>query len=98
MNGRFWDDLRPDEKALPIDAARAAITANRGLNPIIEASDRGLPALKQRMEVYIPTAAELMAFRQASEPTVKAYIQNSFRAEGSELLDALSAGIEAANN
>jgi hypothetical protein len=54
--------------------------------------------LKQRMQVYVPTAAELRAFRQASEPAVKAYIQNSFGAEGSELLDALSAAIEAANN
>jgi tripartite ATP-independent transporter DctP family solute receptor len=96
MNGAFWNDLGSQDKALVDDAARAAIVANRGFNRILEASDRGLPALKQRMDVYLPSAIELNAFRRASEPAIRAYIDKIFGREGSELLDSLSGAIEEA--
>jgi TRAP-type C4-dicarboxylate transport system substrate-binding protein len=94
MNGRFWDDLSARDKALIDDAARAAIIANRGFNRLIEASERGLPALKQHMDVYVPTAAELNAFREAAEPAVRAYIEKTFGHEGTDLLESLLAAIQ----
>jgi tripartite ATP-independent transporter DctP family solute receptor len=97
MNGKFWNDLSALDKALVDDAARSAIIANRGLNRIIEASERGLPALKQRMDIYVPTPAEVRAFRQAADPAVRAYIEKTFGAEGTELLNSLSAAIEDAS-
>ena len=96
MNGKFWDGLSAHDKELVDDAARAAIIANRGFNRILEASERGLPALKQRMEIYSPTDAELSAFRQASEPAVRAYIEKNFGAEGLDLLNALAAALDQA--
>ena len=55
-----------------------------------------MPALKQRMEIYSPTDAELSAFRQASEPAVRAYIEKNFGAEGLDLLNALAAALDQA--
>jgi tripartite ATP-independent transporter DctP family solute receptor len=97
-NGKFWDELSARDKELVYDAARAGIVANRGFNRILEASERGLPALRQHMQVYSPTEAELSAFRQASEPAVRTYIEKNFGAEGLELLNALSTAIGEAKN
>jgi hypothetical protein len=62
---------------------------------VIEASDRGLPHLAQRMEVYTPTAAEREAFREAAQPAVRKVIVERFGAEGEEMLNAFLAAIEA---
>lgn len=89
MNGPFWNSLTADEQAAVNNAARSAIIAGRGLSRIIDSSDRGLAALKQRMDVYIPTKPELAAFRDATQPPIKAYIGTTFGDEGLRLMDAL---------
>lgn len=98
MNVEFWNKLSEEQRALVDDASHSAIVADRGLNRIIEASDRGLPSLKQRMDVYVPSQTELVQFREAAEPAVKEYIQKTFGSEGAELQDALVAAIEQTRN
>lgn len=95
INKEFFDSLTPEEQAVVRYAARSAIVAGRGMARVIEASDRGLPHLAQRMEVYTPTAAEREAFREAAQPAVRKVIVERFGAEGEEMLDAFLAAIEA---
>lgn len=99
FNKQFFDGLSAGEKEVVKAAARSAIVACRGINRIIEASDRGLPALAQKMQVYSPTPAELAKFRELTQPAVKAQIVKSFGAEGEALMkDFLAAVDKAAKN
>ena len=97
INKGFWDDLTPAEQDVVQYAARSAIVAGRGISRIIEASDRGLPALAKNMEVYTPTAEEKAAFREAAQPAVREYIVKTFGAKGEEMLNAFLDAIEKAS-
>lgn len=52
VNKQFFDGLSAAEKDVVKAAARSAIVACRGINRIIEASDRGLPALAAKSRPY----------------------------------------------
>ena len=77
-------------------AAESAIVACRGINRIIEASERGLPALAQKMQIYTPTKAEIAKFRELAQPAVKAQISKSYGKEGEALLADFQAAIDKA--
>ena len=96
VNKSFFDGLSAAEKDVVKAAARSAIVACRGINRIIEASDRGLPALAQKMQVYTPTAAEIAKFRELAQPAVKAQIAKSFGAEGEALMKEFLAAVDKA--
>ncbi|MCX7249362.1 MAG: DctP family TRAP transporter solute-binding subunit [Burkholderiales bacterium] len=96
LNKPFFDGLSAHEKDVVKAAARSAIVASRGINRIIEASDRGLPALAQKMQIYSPTAAEIAKFRALAQPAVKAQISKSYGKEGDALLAEFEAAIEKA--
>jgi tripartite ATP-independent transporter DctP family solute receptor len=97
LNKPFFDGLSAHEKEVVKAAARSAVVASRGINRIIEASDRGLPALAQKMQIYAPTAAEIAKFRALAQPAVKAQISKSYGKEGEELLAAFEAAIDKAS-
>jgi len=94
INADFYASLTPEEQAVVNYAARSAIVAGRGLARAIEASDRGLPALAKRMEIYTPTPAEREAFRAASQPAVKQVIAEEYGQEGVALMNDFLAAIE----
>jgi tripartite ATP-independent transporter DctP family solute receptor len=96
INKKFLDGLTPYEKQVVQAAARSAIVSGRGISRIIEASERGLPALQAKMEVYAPTPDELKVFREAAQPAVKAYIEKTFGEEGKEMMGAFLSAIDAA--
>lgn len=96
FNKQFFDGLSASEKDVVKAAARSAIVACRGINRIIEASDRGLPALAQKMQVYTPTAAEIAKFRELAQPAVKAQIVKSYGAEGEALMKEFLAAVDKA--
>jgi tripartite ATP-independent transporter DctP family solute receptor len=95
INADFYGSLSEQEKGVVDYAARSAIVAGRGLARVIEASDRGLPALEKRMEVYTPSADERAAFRAASQPVVKQVIAEQFGAEGEAMMNAFLDAIAA---
>lgn len=97
VNREAWEGLTPEEQNVVQYAARSGIVAGRGISRIIEASDRGLPALAKSMEVYTPTAEEKAAFRAAAQPAVRQHIVDTFGAKGEEMLDAFLGAIEAAS-
>lgn len=96
INKSFFDGLTAQEKDVVKAAAESAIVACRGINRIIEASERGLPALAQKMQVYTPTKAEIAKFRELAQPAVKAQITKSFGKEGEAMLADFQAAIDKA--
>lgn len=97
MNQKFYDSLTDQEKDVVNYAAVSAIVAGRGISRIIEASDRGLPALAKKMEIYTPTPAEKAQFREAAAPAVKAYIVQSLGKEGEDMLNAFLSAVDQAS-
>ena len=97
MNKGFFDGLSASEKEVVKAAAESAIVACRGINRIIEASERGLPALAQKMQIYTPTKAEIAKFRELAQPAVKAQIAKSFGKEGEAMLADFQAAIDKAS-
>ena len=97
MNKGFYDGLSPQEKEVVKAAAESAIVACSGINRIIEASERGLPALAQKMQIYTPTKAEIAKFRELAQPAVKAQIAKSYGKEGEALLADFQAAIDKAS-
>lgn len=93
INGKFFNSLTKDEQHVVQNAAKSAIVANRGISRIIEASDKGLPALSKKMTVTTLTPAEKAVFRDAALPSVEAYIADTFGKEGQDMLGALKEAV-----
>ncbi len=93
MNQSFFDGLTPAEKDVVNYASKSAIVAGRGIARIIEASDRGLPALSKKMEVYALTPEEKAKFREIAVPVVKAYITEALGKDGEKLMNDFLAAI-----
>ena len=98
MNKDFWDSLSDSEKEVVTYAARSAIVAGRGISRIIEASERGLPALSEDLEVYTLPDSERARFQAAALPAVKEVIISNFGAEGEDMMNAYLDAIKAASN
>lgn len=96
MNKDFYNSLTPNERYVVDYAAKAAVTAGRGISRIVEASDRGLPYLSKKMEVNSLPPSELKAFAEASQPAVKKLIAEKFGDEGTKLLNQLQKAVDTA--
>lgn len=96
INRKFFDSLTPEEQVVVRNAAKSAIVANRGISRIIEASSKGLPTLAKSMTVTTLTPKEKAAFRDATQPAVKAYIVETFGKEGEDMLGALQDAVSEA--
>ncbi len=96
MNRKFWDGLTASEQYVVKYAARSAIVAGRGMGRIIEASNRGLPALAKDMQVNSLSPEQKAKFRDKALPAVKALINKKFGAQGNDMLKAFLDAIAAA--
>jgi len=96
MNDKFWNGLSQEEKEVVAYAARSAIVSGRGMGRIIEASDRGLPALAKEMKVNALTAEQKKQFRDAALPAVKKLIQDKYGVEGTDMLNSFLGAIDTA--
>lgn len=83
MNNDFYNSLADNEKHVVQVAAMTAITAGRGLNRIIEASEKGLPTLiKEGMEVNTPSPEALQVFREMGRESAMKFIKENYGDEG----------------
>lgn len=98
MNRDFYDGLSPEDQYLINWAAEVATDAGRSMSRVVEASDKGLPALSDNMEVNVIAPEELEKFAEASQPAVRELIEQQFGEEGTALLDQMLASIEAQNS
>jgi tripartite ATP-independent transporter DctP family solute receptor len=96
LNDKWYQGLTPGEKEVIMDAARTALTAGRGLNRILESSDKGLPVIAKRMQVYTPTPEELAQFRSLSIAGAKKIIGEKLGDEGKAWTEKFLNAIEAA--
>ena len=96
MNPRFYNGLTADQKRIIDDASRTAILAGRGVSRVIDSSDKGLPVLLEKMNVYVPTAAEMKQFRDLAIPAARAFLEKSYKNQGKYWVDRFLAAVEAA--
>jgi len=97
MNQKFWDRLTVSEKEVVNYAARSAIVAGRGMGRVIEASDRGLPALSRQMKVNALSAEEKAKFKAIAMPQVRELILEKFGPEGQKMMEAFLQAIASAS-
>jgi tripartite ATP-independent transporter DctP family solute receptor len=94
MNEDFYNSLSPEHKTLVNWASEVATESGRSMSRVIEASEKGLPALAAKMEVNVVPPAEQAKFAAAAQPAVRALIEEQYGAEGIAMLDALLGSIE----
>jgi tripartite ATP-independent transporter DctP family solute receptor len=85
-NPGFLASLSDDERKALAQAARTAIGACRDLGRKSENSERGLPALKARMQVVQLSDKELDAFKRITQPAIAEVIAKNLGDEGKEWL------------
>ncbi len=96
MNGEFYNNLKPEHREIVDWAAEVAAEAGRRISRIIEASNKGLPKLAEKMKVNAVSAEESAKFAAAAQPAVRKLIEEKYGAEGTQMLDAMLAEIEQA--
>ncbi|MCA8883820.1 MAG: DctP family TRAP transporter solute-binding subunit [Rhodobacteraceae bacterium] len=94
MNPDFYAGLSPEQQTLVNWAADVATESGRAMSRVIEASDRGLPALAAKMDVNVVSPDEQAKFAAAAQPAVRALIEKQYGAEGTAMLDALLTSID----
>jgi len=97
MNKDFYEGLTEKERFIVDEAAKTAIVAGRGLNRIIEASDKGLPALQEAgMEIHTPTPEALEEFREVGRKASMEFLEGEYGEEGVEMAEKYLEAIEQA--
>ncbi len=96
INPKFYNGLSSELKAVVDDAARTAIVAGRGLSRIIDSTDKGLPTLAEKMQVYVPSKAELKQFRDATVPAAREFMLAQYKNEGKLWVDKFFDAIDKA--
>ena len=94
MNQEFLAGLSPEHQEIIAWASDVATEAGRGMSRVIEASEKGLPALSAKMQVNSITPEQQQKFADAAQPAVRDLIEQRYGAEGSEMLEALLTSIE----
>ena len=97
MNQDFYDSLSPEHQKIIDWASEVATEAGRGVSRVIEASERGLPKLAQKMEVNVVTPEEQKKFAAAAQPAVRKLIEENLGEEGVDMLNAMMAAIDKAS-
>ncbi|SFH97572.1 DctP family TRAP transporter solute-binding subunit [Albimonas pacifica] len=97
MNRAFFDGLSPEHQYLVNWASEVATEAGRSMSRVIEASEKGLPALAAKMEVNVVPPEEQARFAEAAQPAVRALIEAQYGEAGIAMLDSLLASVEEEN-
>lgn len=98
INKAFYDGLTEAEQNTLHTAAESCVTASRGLSRIIEASDRGLAGLMDKIEVTALSAEQRAAMAGATQPAFEAHVAENLDAKAGELLTLFKAEVGKANN
>lgn len=91
FNSQSLASLTPGQQSAVRTAAKQAIAVGRSAAKTMEASDKGLPTLRRRMEVVELTPDQRAEFRAATQPPVAAAIARSLGDDGTRLLMAFQA-------
>ena len=97
LSKAFWDDLTADQQKIVRYAAQSCVVASRGVSRVIEASDRGLAGLTDKMEITALSAEERQKLKDVTQPVVVKHVQESLGTEGVELLELFHTEVDKAN-
>jgi len=97
INRAFYEGLSDSERATIHTAAENCVAASRGLSRIIEASDRGLAGLMDKIEVTALSAEQREAMAAAAQPAFDAHVAENMDARAGELLAKFKSEVAAAN-
>lgn len=97
MNQEFFASLSPEDQYLVSWAADVATDAGRSMSRVLEASDKGLPALTKTMEINVVSSDEIAKFAEAAQPAVRELIEDKYGDEGISLLNSMMDSITAEN-
>ncbi|WP_339857697.1 DctP family TRAP transporter solute-binding subunit [Thalassospira alkalitolerans] len=97
LSKAFWDDLTADQQKIVRYAAQSCVVASRGVSRVIEASDRGLKGLKDKMEITALSSTERQKLKDVTQPVVVKHVQESLGTEGVELLELFQTEVDKAN-
>ena len=97
INRAFYEGLSDSERATIHTAAENCVAASRGLSRIIEASDRGLAGLMDKIEVTALSAEQREAMASAAQPAFEAHVAENMDARAGELLAKFQSEVAAAN-
>ncbi len=96
INQDFYDGLSDEHQEIVDWASEVATDAGRSMSRIIEASDAGLAKLSETMEVNVVTPEEQAKFAEATQPAVRALIEEKYGEKGVQMLESLQASVEGA--
>ena len=74
------------------------MTASRGISRAIEASDRGLAGMMDRIQVTALTPEQRADMAAVAQPAFEAHIAQNLDAEAQELLELFKASVAEANS
>lgn len=97
INRAFYEGLSEAEQATLHTAAENCVIASRGLSRVIEASDRGLGGLMDKIKVTALTAEQRAAMAAAAQPAFEAHVAENMDARAGELLAKFKEQVAAAN-
>lgn len=94
ISDAWFNGLSPEEKAAVQGAADVAVIAGRGIDRLITSTEKGLPTVAAKMEVYTPTAEEIAKFREMAIPAAKKFFAKTLGDEGTLWIEKYLAAIE----
>lgn len=97
VNRAFYEGLSEAEQSTLHYAAESCVTASRGLSRIIEASDRGLAGLMDKIEVTALNDDQRSSMAAAAQPAFEAHVAENLDAKAGELLTLFKGAVDAAN-
>jgi tripartite ATP-independent transporter DctP family solute receptor len=96
INLEFYNSLSKELRIIVDDAAKTAILAGRGLSRIIDSTERGLPTLSKKMQVYVPSRAVIKQFQDIMVPAAQKFLLTQYKEEGRIWMDKFFAAIDKA--
>jgi tripartite ATP-independent transporter DctP family solute receptor len=90
MNKAWLKTLPEHYRNIVFEAIRTSIVAGRGVNRLVEATDRGVAFLQEKgIQVYSPTPEEREQFKTLAQPAVIDYIKETLGDDGMKWVDKL---------
>lgn len=97
VNRAFYEGLSDGERSVLHNAAQNCVTASRGVSRVIEASERGLAGLMDKMEVTSLTPEQRQVMADLAQPAFEAHVQENLGEKGVSLLETMKTEVSAAN-
>lgn len=82
INEDFFRSLSNEQQKIVSDAALVAKVASRGITRIVASTDRGIPFLAKRMDIYQPSAKEKESFAAVVVPAMRSFVKENLGAGG----------------